>query len=47
MSIDVIKKSFVACGISSSLDGSQDTEISCIKVGEIAAEAAATISAQT
>ena len=47
VSIDVIKKSLVACGISSSLDGSQDTEISCIKVGGIAAEAAATISAQT
>ena len=47
VSIDVIKKSFVACGISSSLDGSQDTEISWIKVGGIAAEAAATISAQT
>ena len=44
---DVIKKSFVACGISSSLDGSQDTEISCIKAGGIAAEAAATISTQT
>ena len=47
VSIHVIKKSFVACGISSSLNGSQDTEISCIKFGGIAAEAAATISAQT
>ena len=32
VSVDAIKKSFVACGIYSSLNGSQDTEISCIKV---------------
>ena len=47
VSTDVIKKSFVACGISSSLDGSQDTEISCMEVGGIAAKSAATVSAQT
>ena len=44
---DVIKKSFLVCGISASTDGSQDSEISCFKDGGIAAEAARTIAKKT
>lgn len=35
---DVVMKSFAVCGISSSIDGSQDSEISCIKAAETIAK---------
>ena len=48
---DVTKKSFLVhvhvCGISASTDGSQDSEIGCIKDGGIAAEAARIIAEKT
>ena len=38
-----IKKSFLACGISVNTNGSQDSEVSCLKEGGIAGKASATI----
>lgn len=36
---DVVRKSFKACGISVAVDGSEDSDIHCLKDGEIAAVA--------
>ena len=47
VSTDLVTKSFVVCGISADIDGSQDSEIGCIKEGVIAAEAARTIAEKT
>lgn len=43
----VVKKSFLVCGISVNTDGSQDSEVSCLKQGGIATEASATIAEKT
>jgi hypothetical protein len=40
-------RSFVVCGILASMDRSQDAKISCIKEGEITAEAADTVCEKT
>ncbi len=39
VSAEVVKKSFISCGISVNMDGSEDQEIHCLKHGEIAAAA--------
>ena len=44
---EVVKKSFLACGISVNTDGSQDSEVSCLKQGGIATEASTTIAEKT
>ena len=44
---DIVKKSFRACGISVSVDGSEDHEIHCLKDGSVAADARPAISEAT
>ena len=44
---EVVKKSFLACGISVNTDESQDSEVSCLKQGGIATEASATLAEKT
>jgi len=44
---EVVKKSFRACGISVSVDGSEDDEIHCIKEGGVAAAARPDIARST
>ena len=44
---DVVIKSFKACGISNSTDGSEDDFIHCLKPGEVAHGAAVTVSQET
>jgi len=44
---EVVKKSFPACGISVSVDGSEDDEIHCIKEGGVAAAARPDIARST
>ena len=47
LSVEVVKKSFMACGISVSTDGSQECDIHCTKEGQLAAEARTTIAQKT
>jgi transposase-like protein len=44
---DVVKNSFKVCGISVKVDGSEDGQISCIKAGAVANDAATIIEQQT
>ena len=44
---EVIVNSFKSCGISVETDGSEDGQIHCIKPGQVAADAAATIQSET
>lgn len=44
---EVVKKSFLACGITVNTDGSQDSEVSWLKQEGIATEASATIVEKT
>lgn len=44
---EVVKNSFLACGISVNTDGSQDSEVFCLKEGGIAVEASTTITEKT
>ena len=37
VSTEVVKKSFISCGISVNVDGSEDQEVHCLKDNEIAA----------
>ena len=39
VSTEVVKKSFISCGISVNVDGSEDQEVHCLKDNEIAAAA--------
>ena len=45
--VEVIKKTFKSCGISVMIDGSEDTEVHCIRDGGVAAEARAEIAQST
>ena len=43
LSTELMQKSFLSCGISVNVDGSEDAEIYCLKAGEVAALAAPAI----
>ena len=45
--VDVVIKSFKACGISNNTDGSEDNMIHCLKPGEVAHRAAETVAKKT
>ena len=40
LSTELVQKSFHSCGISANVDGSENAEIHCLKVGEVDALAA-------
>ena len=47
LTAEIVQKSFHACGISVSTDGTEDDEIHCLKEGGVAADARETVKRET